>query len=116
VQVTELFPDSVNGPDDVLFLFPRRAQHPPSKHFPGLFNHLLTFNITIQVMAVADMSAGDQHSVRPGRKGLKQKTVIHPSGAHDADQAHIGWILQPGYPGQIGPGIGTPVADKGHNF
>jgi hypothetical protein len=36
-----------------------------AEHFPGFFNDFLASNITFQVMTIADVSAGHQHSVRP---------------------------------------------------
>jgi hypothetical protein len=82
------------------------------EHLPGFFNDFLASNITFQVMTIADVSAGHQHTVRPFEKRLKQEAVIHSAGTHYSDQADIGWILHTGHPCQIGPGIGAPVADK----
>jgi hypothetical protein len=36
-----------------------------AENFPGFFNDLPASDITFQVMTIADMSAGHQHSVRP---------------------------------------------------
>jgi len=82
------------------------------EHFPGFFNDLPASDITFQVMAISDMSTGHQHSIRPSQKRLKQEAVIHPAGTHEADQTDIGRILHAGHPGQVGPGISAPVADK----
>ena len=82
------------------------------EHFPGFFNNLAASDITFQVMTIADVSAGHQHTVRPSQKRLQQETVIHPAGAHQADQTDVGRILHAGNPCQVGPGISTPVADK----
>ena len=82
------------------------------EHFPGLFNDLPASDITFQVMTIADMSAGHQHTVRPFQKRLKQEAVIQPAGAHQADQTDRGRILHAGDPCQVGPGISAPIADK----
>ena len=83
------------------------------EQLPGFFNDLLASYITFQVMTVADVSAGHQDAVRPFQESLEQKAVIYPAGAHEPDQTDIGRILHAGHPGQISPGIGTPVADEG---
>jgi hypothetical protein len=83
-----------------------------TEHLPGFFNDLPASDITFQVMTIADMSAGHQHSVRPSLKRLEQEAVIDPAGAHQADQADIGRILHAGDPCQVSPGISAPVADK----
>ena len=83
------------------------------EHFPGFFDDLAASDITFQVMTIADVSAGHQHTVRPSQKRLKQEAVIHPAGAHQADQTHMGRILDAGHTGEIGSGISAPVADKG---
>jgi hypothetical protein len=63
-------------------------------------------------MAIADMSPGHKNTVSTLIKRIEQKPVMDPSGAHHPNQSDIGWILNPGYTGQIRSGIGTPVADK----
>jgi hypothetical protein len=64
-------------------------------------------------MTVADVSAGDQDAVCSFQKSLEQKTMIYPTGAHNPDQTDIGRVLHAGHPGQVGPGVSAPVADKG---
>ena len=64
-------------------------------------------------MTVADVSAGYQDAVSPFQESLEQKAVIDPAGAHESDQTNIGRILHAGHPRQVGPGVGTPVADEG---
>jgi hypothetical protein len=78
----------------------------------GFFNDLLASYITFQVMAVADVSAGNENAVGPFQKRLEQKAVIHPAGAHEPDQTDIGGILHAGHPGQVRPGISAPVANE----
>jgi len=64
-------------------------------------------------MAVADVSAGYQYAVYPFKESPQQETMVHSAGAHQADQTHMGRILDAGHTGQIGSGISAPVADKG---
>jgi hypothetical protein len=73
-------------------------------------------NITFQVMAVAEMSPGDQSPVTALFEGLDDKERIHPARAHDTHGPEVGRILQPRHPGQVGPGIRAPVAEEGHDF
>jgi hypothetical protein len=82
----------------------------------GFFNDLPASYITFQVMAVADVSAGNQDAVRPFQESLEQEPVIQPAGAHESDQTDIGWILHAGHPCQVSPGISAPVADKSQYF
>ena len=82
------------------------------EQLPGFFNDRPASDITFQVMAVADVSAGNQDAVGPFQKRLEQKSLIDPAGAHQPDQPDIGRILHTRHSGQIRPGIGTPVADK----
>jgi hypothetical protein len=82
------------------------------EHLPGFFNDLLASYITFQVMTIADVSAGNQDTVRPFQESLEQKAVIHPAGTHESDQTDIARILHAGHPCQISPGISAPVANK----
>jgi len=78
----------------------------------GIVNHQLAFLITSQVMAVTDVSAGDHDPVSPRFKRVQQKTVIHSPGAHQPDEPYVGRVLHSRNPGQVGPGISTPVTQK----
>ena len=82
------------------------------EQFPGFFDDLAASHITFQVMTIADVSAGHQHTVRSFQKSLQQESVMYPAGAHQADQTDMGRILHAGDPCQIGPVISAPVADK----
>jgi len=53
-----------------------------AENLPGFLDYRLTSNITFQVMAVADVSAGYQDAVGSFQKSPEQKAVIHPPGAH----------------------------------
>jgi hypothetical protein len=65
------------------------------EQFPGFFNDFPASYITFQVMAVADVSAGNQNAVCSFQKSLEQKAVIYPAGAHEPDQTDIGRVLHP---------------------
>jgi hypothetical protein len=84
-----------------------------AEQLPGFFNDLLASDITVQVMTIANVSAGNQDTVGPFQKRLEQKALIDPASAHKPDQTDIGRILHAGHSGQIRPGVSAPVADKG---
>jgi hypothetical protein len=67
-------------------------------------------------MAITEMSPGDQYAVTSLFKHSQNKQRIHPARTHDAHGSYVGWILQPGYTGQIRAGIGTPVTQKSNYF
>jgi len=77
------------------------------------FTHL---DITIQVMTVADVSAGDQDAVGAILESLEDKIGVDPPGTHDADDAQVRRILESAHPGEVGRGIGAPVTGKRENF
>ncbi len=83
---------------------------------PGIFHHLLALNITLQVMAIADMSPGHQDAVRTLGKCVEQKARMDASRTHQPDQTYVGWILQARNACQVGTGISAPVADKSYYF
>ena len=72
----------------------------------------LALFITSQVMAVTDVSAGYHYPVGSRLKRIQQKTMIHPTGAHEPDEADIGGVLHSRDPCQIGPRIRAPVTHK----
>jgi hypothetical protein len=73
-------------------------------------------NITLQVMAITEMSPGNQYTVTSLFKRLQNKQRVDSARTHDAHGSDVGWILQPGYTGQIRTGIGTPVTQKSNYF
>jgi hypothetical protein len=58
-------------------IYPQQAEN-----FPGFSYYRLTSDITFQVMAFADVSAGYQDAVCPFQKSPEQKAVIHSAGTH----------------------------------
>lgn len=67
-------------------------------------------------MAITEMSPGDQYAVTSLFKSLQNKQRVDSARTHDAYGSNVGWILQPGYTGQIRTGIGTPVTQKSNYF
>ena len=67
-------------------------------------------------MTVADVSAGDEDAVGAILESLEDKIGVDPPGAHHPDDAEMGGILEPAHPGEVGGGIGAPVAGKRENF
>lgn len=66
-------------------------------------------------MAVSNVAAGDQDPVGPLKKGLQEKSGLDPPGAHDPKETDLRRVGDPGNAGQIGPGVGAPMADKGED-
>jgi len=56
------------------------------------------------------MSSGHQYPVGPLLKRREDKIGVHPTGTHQADDAHVGRILKTADTCQVGGRIGTPVA------
>ena len=69
-----------------------------------------------RVVAIARMAAGDQHGVGAHLERLDDQVEVDAAGAGQADDAHVGRILQPVRAGQIGAQVRTPVADVGDDF
>jgi hypothetical protein len=82
----------------------------------GHTDFLFGLYITFQVMAITEMSPRYQDAVASLFKRLDNKQRIDPSRAHDPYGSNVGWILQPGYTGQIRSGIRAPVAQKRYDF
>jgi hypothetical protein len=73
-------------------------------------------DITVQVMAVAEVSAEHEDGVEPTAQTLQHEDGIHPPGAHGQYRPHIGRILAPGDAGQVGRGVGTPFTQESQNL
>ena len=72
--------------------------------------------ITVQVMAVSNMSAANQNPVGIALKRPQDMMGRDGCRAHDADGPYIGWILHPAHSGQVGSAIGAPVTHKSDYF
>jgi hypothetical protein len=77
---------------------------------------LVGLNITFQVMAVTKMSPGHQYPVSTPLQGFDNKHRVHPAGAHHPDGSDGRGVLETRHTGQVGTGIGAPVAKEGHDF
>jgi len=82
------------------------------EQFFGENDLFLGLYITLQVMAITEMSPRHQDAVTPLFEGFDDESRVNPAGAHDPYGSQVGRILQPGDTRQVGPGIGTPVAQK----
>jgi hypothetical protein len=71
---------------------------------------LFRLNITLQVMAITEMSSGDQQPVAAFLERLDDEYGIHPPGAHHSHRPDVMRVLQSGYTRQISPGVSAPVA------
>jgi hypothetical protein len=80
---------------------------------PDLFFGL---NITLQVMAVTDVSARYQGPVATLSQRSGDEHRIHSARAHHPDGANVGGVLHAGHPGQVGPGVGAPVTQERGDF
>jgi len=64
-------------------------------------------------MTFTQVSPTDEDTVGALGEGVDDEIGVDHAGAHDPDDAAVGRILDPRDPGQIGAGIGAPVAEKG---
>ena len=72
--------------------------------------------VAADVVALARMAARNQNSVGPVLQGPDDIERIDPAGTGQPDETNVGWILESADPGQVGPGVGTPVADHGNDL
>ena len=72
--------------------------------------------ITNLVMTFPQLSHADKNTVGPCGKALHDEKGVHPSGAHDANGADVGRILEAGHPRRVRRGIAAPVAQEPQNF
>ena len=66
-----------------------------------------------RVVAVGRVAAGDDHAVGAALERLEDEERVDAAGAGQADDAHVGRHLQAAGAGQVGAGVGAPVADEG---
>lgn len=67
-------------------------------------------------MTFTRVSPTYKHGIDTTGEGLQNEDWIDSSRAHDPDNPHVRGVLKPGNASQIGPGIGTPVAQEGNYF
>jgi hypothetical protein len=51
-------------------------------------------NITLQVMALTEMSPGYQYAVASLLERFDNENRVNPARTHDAYGSYVGWILQ----------------------
>jgi hypothetical protein len=66
-------------------------------------------------MTFTEVSPTDEDAVGSLGEGVDDEIGVDHAGAHDPDDAAVGGVLDAGDPGQVGTGIGTPVAEKGYD-
>ena len=65
------------------------------------------------VVAVGRMAAADDHAVGAALEGLDDEQRVDAAGAGQADDAHVARHVQAAGAGQVGAGVGAPVAHEG---
>jgi hypothetical protein len=65
------------------------------KKLLGQTDFFFGLNITLQVMAITDVSAAYKYPVTPPLKGFQDKGRIDATGTHDAYCPEIGRVLEP---------------------
>ena len=84
-----------------------------------LFHHRDSFSchvITVQVMAIANVSAAYKNAVSTLLESLENVVRGYSGRAHHPDVTDVGRVLQTADSRQIRPGISAPVAEKRQNF
>jgi hypothetical protein len=61
------------------------------------------------------MTPADQDAVAAAEQSPENIQRIKTAAAHQPDDPYIRRVLHSRCPGQVGPGIGTPVTEKRHN-
>jgi hypothetical protein len=67
-------------------------------------------------MAVTDVSPKDEDSIEAALQSLDHVERVDPTRTHGPHDPNGRRVLKPGHPGQIGPGVGAPVAQEGQDF
>ena len=62
------------------------------------------------------MAARNDDAVRAAGKSLQQQHEVDAPGTRETHDLDVRGVLQPAGSGQVGPGVGTPVADEGHDI
>ena len=65
-----------------------------------------------RVVAVTGVAAADYHSVGTALESTKHKERVYAAGAGNADDLDIRGVLKPVRSGEIGTGVGAPVATE----
>ena len=65
-------------------------------------------------MAISKVSRGHQHTVGAQLERLDDERGIYSPPAHDADNSHIGRVLEPIRAGAISRRVAAPVAAESH--
>ena len=68
--------------------------------------------ITVQVIAVPDVSAAHEQAVHPLLECEQHMVHGDASAAHNPHNPNVGGILEPTDPGQVSSGVGSPGAEE----
>jgi coenzyme F420-reducing hydrogenase delta subunit len=68
-----------------------------------------------RVVAVGRVAAADDHAVGAALEGLDDEEGVHAACAGQTDEAHVARHVQAARAGQVGAGVGAPVADEGRD-
>ena len=71
------------------------------------------FEVAGLVVAVAGVAAADEDAIGAFEEGLGDVDGVEAAGAHEADDADVGRVLDARGAGKVGAGVGAPVAQKG---
>jgi hypothetical protein len=66
-------------------------------------------------MAVAKVSPEDEDTIETALQPLDHVQRIHPSGTHRPHDPDRRRVLKPGHPGEVRPGVCTPIAQEGQD-
>jgi hypothetical protein len=67
-------------------------------------------------MAIPYVSTADEDTIRSLLESLEYLMRPYSSGTQSSDGPHIGRILKPANPGQVGPGVSAPVTQETYNL
>ena len=82
----------------------------------GILHPLHGPQISLQEMAVSDLSPANQHPIGPGLKGLEDVDRVDPARTGEFDHTYIMGILQPHGSSHIRCRVGAVRTDHCHYF
>jgi hypothetical protein len=77
---------------------------------------LFSSQISFQEMAIAFLSTSGEDCIRSILESFEEMDSIQLTGAHQFNDTHVGRILNPHGARQVGRGVSTVMAGKGHDF
>ena len=95
---------------DPLFFDAQVVQH-ALEHLEAA-EHLV---VALDVVAVVRMTPADEHAVGALGERVEDELRVDPARTHQADDPHVGGVLEPRHPRQVSRGVSAPVAEKCHD-